>query len=110
MQYLPVDVHTCSYVYTHELYYLCKRNLQKVPCGRVYIYTCTYFNRCVHRSNSVQATGFSPTLKVWSQKPPESLSEIEKLKIILGEHAPRPPSLSKSMSSIIFLANLKVLL
>ena len=41
------------------------------------LYTCTYFNRCAH--------------KVWSQKPPETLSEIEKLKIFLGEHAPRPP-------------------
>ena len=34
MQYLPVDVHTCSYVYVHGLYYL---YIKKVPCDRVYM-------------------------------------------------------------------------
>ena len=48
------------------------------------------FNRSVHRCNSVQATGFFPTLKVWSQKPPETASAIEK-KNFLGKHAPRSP-------------------
>ena len=71
--------------------------------------TLDTFNRSVHRSNSVQAAGFSPILKFWSQKPPETVSEIEKLKIFLGEHAhaPRPPSLRKTVSSAIFLANEK---
>ena len=35
----------------------------------------------------------------------QKVSDIEKLKLFLGEHAPDPPSLRKSMSSIIFLAN-----
>ena len=29
-----------------------------------------------------------------SQKPPEAVSDVVNFKIILGEHAPRPPSLS----------------
>ena len=32
-----------------------------------------------------------PTLKVGYQKPPETVSEVEKLKIFLGEHFPRSP-------------------
>ena len=32
-----------------------------------------------------------PNPEIWSQKPPETVSEIETLKIFLGEHAPRPP-------------------
>ena len=46
---------------------------------------------------------FSSTQNFWSQKPPETVSEMEKLKIYLGM-PPDPPSLRKSISSIIFLA------
>ena len=38
--------------------------------------------------------GFFPTLKIWSQKPPETLSEVENLKISWGA-CPQVPSLSK---------------
>ena len=65
------------------------------------------FDRSGHRSNSVQATGFSPTLKIWSQEPPETVSEIENLKFPWGRMPPDPPILRKSMSSRIFIANEK---
>ena len=32
-----------------------------------------------------------PNPEIWSQKPPETVPEIEKLKIFLGEHTPRSP-------------------
>ena len=90
LQYRCSISSSSSYVDTHGLFVnnVCL-NLQNVPWGRVYsIHT---FNKSVHRSNSVQVTGFSPTLKIWSQKPQETISEIENLKIFPGEHAPRPP-------------------
>ena len=61
-------------------------NLQKVRDRSIHT-----SDRSVHRSNSVQATGFSPTLKIWSQKAPKIVSDIKKLKSFQGEHAPRPP-------------------
>ena len=55
----------------------------------------------------ISLTGFSSTLKYCSQKPPGTVSEIKKLKNFLGEHALRPPTFRKSMSSITFIANEK---
>ena len=62
---------------------------------------CTYFYRITEATEYsdylmggeqwISLTGFSPTLKVWSQKPPETVLEIKKLKSFLGEHMPLVP-------------------
>ena len=45
----------------------------------------------------ISLTGYSIPLKVVSQKPPATVSEVEEL---MGKHTPRPPSISKLMSTI----------
>ena len=40
-------------------------------------------------------------LHMWSQKPPETVSEVVNVKFFMGKHAPRPPSLGKLLHAKI---------
>ena len=42
--------------------------------------------------------GFSPNLKSQTQKPPETVSEVEKLKNFRGKACPQTPSISTLMN------------
>ena len=46
---------------------------------------------------------------MWSQKPSEAVSDVVNFKIFLGEHSPRPPSLSLLLLATISPADKKIL-
>ena len=99
MPYLPVNTH--SYVYAHGLYYLHKQCVPKSPKRslwyRVYILFADVFIEATVYSDYIMVWEqwisliyFSSTQSCWSQKPPETVSEIEKLKKFLGNMPPDP--------------------
>jgi hypothetical protein len=57
----------------------------------------------------ISLTGFSPTLKTGSQKPPETVSVVEKLKNFRGSMPPDLLSIGKLMRTTIFFADIKTL-
>ena len=72
-------------------------NLQKFSEAlAILLFSCQIFRRNIvfrRRENQwMSLIGFSPPLKVWSQVPLETISNVENLNIFLGEYAPRPPS------------------
>ena len=82
----------------------------------VYITVCkcvtiAKLTKNMHEGESVGITERCiPPPKVWSQMPPETVLEVENLKIFLGEHTPRPPYLMTTIMSLSYNNLAEVLL